>query len=110
MEPVELRENALVVAVLRQTLPGDHEIAVGIDSNSRARLGAKRISVDAILAAACSAGGIECLRVNAEVAAILSLAAPRDDKLAVGVHGDVCIALCRRSVGIEANLASLGIA
>ena len=94
-------------AILVVALPGDDEIPVGVHRRRRVLLSVRRIRVHAELGALRDAGGVVTLGVDAVAAAILGVALPGDDEIAVGVHRRRRFKLIARRKGVDEKLGSL---
>ena len=67
------------------------------------------VGVDLELAADLGAGGVEPLAVHAPIVAVLGVALPDDDEIAVGVHGDVGVLLPVRQGRVDEELVALAV-
>ncbi len=98
----------IVRAVLGVTLPGDDEVAVGVEGHRGKALGVRCVADDLELGGLGDAGGGEAAGEDATVRAVLGVALPRDDEVAVGVerHGESVLLV--RGVARDLELGGKG--
>jgi hypothetical protein len=103
-----LGEDATKAAVLGDALPGHDEVAVGVHGDGGFCLTARREAVDLELGSLGHARGVEAPGEDAVTIAVLAVALPRHDEVAVGIHGHGQMLLIARGEGIDLDLGSLG--
>jgi hypothetical protein len=107
---VALGEDAVPVAVLAVALPRHDEVAVGVHGHGRDHLNACREAVDLERGSLRIARGIVALGEDAVLAAVLAVAVPRHDEVAVGVHGHGRSALLVYGEAVDLEFAAQGVA
>src|SRR5262249_41624870 len=104
---VSLRVDTIRAAVLIQTGPDDDEVAGGIERNRSPMLPAGGERVDAELAPLSRSGQVIALRVDAIAGAVLGIALPDDDEVALSIHRNRGHPLIAGGVGVDPELAIL---
>jgi hypothetical protein len=98
------REDAVARVVLNRALPYDDETAAGVDGDRGGGLGRRGEQVDAELGAEGSAGAREASSEHAQVLAVLSVARPGHDEVAVAVGVERGLRLVVSGVAVDLEL------